>query len=138
MARSPIWPPSSPSEDCIERVSRRSRLGADEAFGATEAVLEALGDRISRGQVDDLAARLPAELARALKRGRARSKGAARPRSVDEFLRIISDRERGTPEQAKEHAQAVFATLREAVGEREFADTVAQLPKDYAPVLARP
>jgi uncharacterized protein (DUF2267 family) len=48
------------------------------------------------------------------------------------------DREDVTPEQAKEHARAVLATLREAVGEDEFADTVAQLPKDYAPALVPP
>lgn len=125
-------------EDFIERVCRRSGLAQDEAVRATQAVLEALGDRISGGQVDDLAARLPAALEQPLKRGKARSKGAARPLSLDEFLRAIADREGVTPEQAKDHARAVFATLREAVGEKEFADTVAQLPKDYAALLARP
>jgi len=125
-------------EDFIERVARRSGLARDEAVRATQAVLEALGERISKGQVDDLAARLPAELEQPLKRGTARSKGAARPLSLDEFVRAIANREGSTPEQAQGHAGSVFATLREAVGEKEFADTVAQLPKDYAPVLARP
>jgi uncharacterized protein (DUF2267 family) len=125
-------------EDFIERVARRSGLARDEAVRATQAVLEALGERISKGQVDDLAARLPAELEQPLKRGTARSKGAARPLSLDEFVRAIANREGSTPEQAQGHAGSVFATLREVVGEKEFADTVAQLPKDYAPVLARP
>ena len=125
-------------EHFIERVARRAGLARDEAVRATQAVLEALGERISAGQVDDLAARLPVELEQPLKRGKARSKGAARPLSLDEFVRAIADREGATADEAQEHARAVLATLREAVGEKEFADTVAQLPKEYAPVLARP
>jgi uncharacterized protein (DUF2267 family) len=125
-------------EDFIERVARRSGLQPHEAIHATEAVLEALAERISEGQVDDLAARLPGAFERPLKRGDAQSKGAARPLSLDEFVRSLAEREGVTPEQAKEHARAVFATLREAVGEKEFADTAAQLPKDYASLLARP
>jgi hypothetical protein len=32
----------------------------------------------------------------------------------------------------------VFATLREAVAQKEFADTLAQLPRDYVDALVRP
>jgi uncharacterized protein (DUF2267 family) len=125
-------------EDFIDRVARRAGVEPSDATRATRAVLEALGERISKGQVEDLAARLAAEVEQALKRGNARSKGAARPLSYDEFVRLIADREGVTPEDAKEHARAVLATLREAAGEKEFSDTVAQLPKDYLPLLARP
>jgi uncharacterized protein (DUF2267 family) len=125
-------------EDFIEHVARRSGLQPHDALRATEAVLEALADRISGGEVDDLAARLPAALQPPLERGKVQSNGAARPLSLDEFLRGSAEREGVTPEEAKEHARAVFATLREAVGEKEFSDVTAQLPKDYAALLARP
>jgi uncharacterized protein (DUF2267 family)/ribosome-associated translation inhibitor RaiA len=98
---------------------------------ATDAVLDALGERISEGQVSDLAALLPSETAKALKRGNARSKGQARPLSLIEFERRVSDLAGIPPEAAREHARAVFAALRAAVGEKEFADTVAQLPREY-------
>jgi uncharacterized protein (DUF2267 family) len=125
-------------EDFIERVARLSGLPPPDARRASEAVLEALADRISAGEVDDLAARLPAAFAPALDRGKARSKGVARPLSLDRFLQHIAEQEGVTPEQARQHARAVFATLREAIGEKEFADVTAQLPDDYAVLLPRP
>ncbi|MEA2227215.1 MAG: hypothetical protein QOF04_845, partial [Solirubrobacteraceae bacterium] len=118
------------------------RLGLDgrRAQRATEAVLEALGERVAGGQVDDLERLLPAELHPALERGRASGQGAARRMSVEEFeaeVARIEDVPRGA---AAEHARAVLATLREAVGEKEFADTKAQLPGEYRDLLsaARP
>lgn len=40
--------------------------------------------------------------------------------------------------EAREHARAVFATLREAITEQELSDTTDRLPKEYAAILARP
>jgi uncharacterized protein (DUF2267 family) len=42
-----------------------------------------------------------------------------------------------TPEEAHVHARAVFATLREVISAQEFADVSAQLPDEYAALLAR-
>jgi uncharacterized protein (DUF2267 family) len=43
----------------------------------------------------------------------------------------------GVPDDvAPEHARAVFLTLREAIPERELSNLLAQLPRDYEPVLA--
>lgn len=119
-------------EDFLEHVARRSGLQPHQALRATGAVLEALAERISGGEVDDLAARLPGALDPPLRRGNARSNGAAPPFSLDEFLQRIAEREGVTPAEARQHARAVMATVREAVGEDEFADVEAQLPKDYA------
>jgi uncharacterized protein (DUF2267 family) len=58
--------------------------------------------------------------------------------SLDDFLRRVAEREGVTPAEAREHARAVFATLREAVGEDEFRDVSVQLPLEYASVQARP
>jgi uncharacterized protein (DUF2267 family)/ribosome-associated translation inhibitor RaiA len=123
--------PSPSSGAFVARVTAHARVGPEVAELAADAVLQALGERISAGQVADLAALLPHELAAALKRGNARSKGEIRPLSLHEFTRLVSDLEGVPPEEAREHARAVFAALRERVTDKEFADTVAQLPAEY-------
>jgi uncharacterized protein (DUF2267 family) len=137
-AEQPDRPPPMTADEFVDRVGRRAGLDRDAARRAAEAVLEALADRITGGQVDDLAAQLPEALHRPLQRGKEQSNAAARPLSLDEFVGGIAEREGVPPAQAFEHARAVFATLREAVSEKEFSDTVAQLPDDYRALLARP
>jgi uncharacterized protein (DUF2267 family) len=56
--------------------------------------------------------------------------------SLDEFVRRVAEREGVGLEAAFEHARAVIATLREAVGEEEFRDVSAQLPQEYAAIEA--
>jgi uncharacterized protein (DUF2267 family) len=58
--------------------------------------------------------------------------------SLDAFLRLVAEREGVPPDKAREHTRAVFATLREAVSEKEFSDITNQLPKEFDAVLARP
>jgi uncharacterized protein (DUF2267 family) len=123
------------ADEFARLVAAYGRLDADIARVAADAVLDALGERLTSGEVDDLAALLPGELARALERGDARSKGAARPLSLVEFERRISDHESVTPDEARRHARAVFAALREAVGEKEFNDALAQLPDEFRVLL---
>ena len=114
-----------------ERVAQRAGLDPDDAARAIDAALEALAVRITGGQVEDLEAFLPGELQRPLERGRAETDGAAKPLPLDEFVRLIAEREGVTPDEAREHARAVFGVLREAVGDEEWRDTIAQLPQDY-------
>jgi uncharacterized protein (DUF2267 family) len=128
----------TPLETFVARVADRTRLDRDAALRATEAVLETLGERFSRGEVEDLAVELPPELRRPLERGDALSNGAARKMSLDEFLQAVAEREGATPEEAREHTRAVFATLREAISPKEFSDMTAQLPDEFSTVLARP
>jgi uncharacterized protein (DUF2267 family)/ribosome-associated translation inhibitor RaiA len=130
-ARSAAGAAPDPAEAFVARVAERARLDPQAARRAAGAVLDALGERISSGQVDDLAAHLPAELAKALKRGNARSKGHAKALSLAEFARRVSDREGVPPEEARAHARAVLLTLRDTVGPEEFGDTMAQLPAEY-------
>jgi uncharacterized protein (DUF2267 family) len=123
-------------KEFLERVARRAGLDDTAARRATEAVLETLAERVSGGEVDDLAAQLPSEFRPSLERGNARSNGAARPMSLKEFVLRISQREGVTPDQAREHARAVFAALREAISAKEWGDVVAQLPDDYSALFA--
>jgi uncharacterized protein (DUF2267 family) len=41
-------------------------------------------------------------------------------------------------EEAAEHTRAVFAALRELVSGKELSDIGAQLPQEFAPLLASP
>ena len=58
--------------------------------------------------------------------------------SLDRFLERVAMREGVSPEQAREHARAVFATLRDAIPEQEVFDIAAQLPQEFAAVEAFP
>jgi uncharacterized protein (DUF2267 family) len=55
--------------------------------------------------------------------------------SLDEFVGRIADREGVAWEDALEHARAVFATLREALPDKELADVLAQLARGYQEAL---
>jgi uncharacterized protein (DUF2267 family) len=80
---------------------------------------------------------IPPELHPALERGLRESRDARRM-SVEEFLDHIAERERISREEALEHTRAVFAALRELITGKEFSDVAAQLPREYAPLLAAP
>ena len=100
------------------------------AAQAVRATLNVLGQRLST-EAEDLAAQLPAELAEALP-----TDGSVERFGVQEFYERVADREgRGcTPEQARQHARAVTAALRAAVGP-EYRDVLDQLPGDYADLM---
>jgi uncharacterized protein (DUF2267 family) len=119
-----------PVEAFLDRVAARAGLDADGARRASDAVLETLAERIAAGEVDDLISRLPVALHAALKRGRARHPEARRM-SLERFVGRVAEREGVPPEQARAHARAVLATVREAVGE-EFYDVTVQLSPEYA------
>lgn len=126
-------PPDAMSyEDFVDRVAERAVLDRERAQRATDAGLEELAIRITGGQVDDLERLLAPELRPPLERGRARSRGAAESLTLDTFLAEIARREGVDRGQATEHARAVLRTLREAVGEKEWHDTTAQLPDEYS------
>jgi uncharacterized protein (DUF2267 family) len=119
-------------------VAERAGLEVEAAALATAAVLETLGERITHGEVEDLKAELPPELHPPLDAGDKLSHGAARRMPLREFVDRVAEREAAIPEQALVDARAVFGTLRQAVTEKEFSDVTAQLPREYAPLLARP
>jgi uncharacterized protein (DUF2267 family) len=120
----------------LDRVAERAGLDRNGARKATEAVLEVLALRVSAGQVEDLRPYLPYELRPALDRGLNRSRGRALPLSLSEFIDRLTQREGVSGQEAPAHARAVLSVLREAVGEKEFQDTAAQLPREYETLLA--
>ena len=119
----------------VRRVAERGNLDDEAARRATEATLRTLAERIAGGQVDDLIVHTPMELHAALERGRAATDGQPVPMRLERFVQRIAEREGVSPHQAVEHARAVFAVLRETVGDEEFFDVVVQLPEDYVRTL---
>ena len=102
----------------------------DHAEQAVRATLTVLGQRLST-EAEDLAAQLPAEFAQCLRGG-----ALVERFDLQEFYRRVAAEEGHgcTPEQARQHARAVTAALREAVG-GEYRDLLAQLPDDYGDLM---
>jgi uncharacterized protein (DUF2267 family) len=115
-------------EEFINEVADRAGVDRAKAEEFTRATLVTLGERVTRGEADDLAAQLPEELKLHLIAG----PPEAEPFDIDEFLRRIADRsgavERTEGERA---ARAVLTTLRRATTAGEFEDMLAQLPEEF-------
>jgi uncharacterized protein (DUF2267 family) len=99
----------------------------EHAERAVRATLTVLGQRLST-EASDLAAQLPPELAACLP-----ADAAVERFGLGEFYeRVAAEEGQGcTPEQARQHARAVTAALRETVG-AEYLQVLDQLPGDYA------
>lgn len=128
-------PRSEEGEEFYRRVAELAGSDEEAARRATDAALEALADRITGGEVDDLMKLVPPELHPPLRRGKAKSNGAARPLTLEQFIHEIAELEGTDEEQAQRDARMVFHVLREIVGENELHDVFEQVPDDYAFVL---
>jgi uncharacterized protein (DUF2267 family) len=113
----------------VDRVARRTGSSQERAAELTRATLATLTDRLTGGEVLDLAAQLPKPLQGLLKpdpRGEAADRfGAA------EFVSRVSERAGVDETTARNAVRAVFCTLREAINSGEFRDVVSQLPRDF-------
>jgi uncharacterized protein (DUF2267 family) len=117
-------------DEFLTVVEQITDSGRDRAQQAARATLETLGERIASGEARDLAEQLPPELAPWIA-----TDGRAQRFDVDEFLHRVAKREGANLEEAERHARAVFEALRRTVTPQEYADTVAELPKTFAPLL---
>jgi uncharacterized protein (DUF2267 family) len=112
--------------DYIQVVRQRAGIRSDDAAKkAIESVLEVLGQRITIGQAEDLAAALPPEL-----RPYLRQLPEAQVFGLAEFLRRVSERESVDSGTAEEHARAVLSVLAEWIPRAELRDTLEQIPND--------
>ncbi|SFL73814.1 DUF2267 domain-containing protein [Geodermatophilus ruber] len=120
-------------EEFIERVAERAGVSREHAAKLTEATLKVLADRISGGEDLDLAAMLPDELARHLRRPHQKQ---PKKYGFDEFVGKVRDRADGVPrKEIRPGIRAVLLTLREVAGEKEFRDALAQLPHEFEQLL---
>jgi uncharacterized protein (DUF2267 family) len=117
--------------DPVTSVARAAGIDRARAERATRAVLYTLAERLSVGEARDLAERLPAPLS-----GWLYTTTGPEPFRYDEFLRRVAEREGTDVSTAARDARAVFWALGETVGRDEIEDVAAELPHDFAEVVA--
>ncbi|MFZ4130190.1 DUF2267 domain-containing protein [Streptomyces cellulosae] len=106
----------------------------DEAAHVTNAVLEVLAQRISPGEVRDLASQLPGPLGQVLVNAAPQQ---ARSFGIEEFLRRVAERTGARPRTAEWDAGAVLSTLGDAVTGGELNQIISQLPSSYAALFGK-
>lgn len=118
-------------DEFIGLVQNRARLASNgEAVRATRATLEVLGTRLYGGEVEDLAAQLPAEVGHYL-----RQVESNETFGLDEFFERVSRHEQVDLPEAVHHARAVISVIQEAVSPGEIEDVRAQLPAEFNPLF---
>lgn len=120
-------------DEFIDRVAERASVSREQAATLTQATLRILADRISGGQDVDLADQLPEKLARMLRKA---PQKLPEKYGFDEFVQKVRDLAEEVPAEAVlPGIRAVMLTLRDAVAEKEFRDTMAQLPHEFRELL---
>ncbi|MGY0008009.1 DUF2267 domain-containing protein [Micromonospora sp. I033] len=113
----------------VDRVARRTGTSEERATELTRATLETLAERLTGGEVLDLAAQLPKPLQRLLN-PHPRTEAADRFGAA-EFVARVAQRAAVDENAARDGIRAVFCTLREAITGGEFQDVAVQLPRDF-------
>ena len=114
----------------IETVREAAHVDDDEAGRAACATLTTLSERITAGETEDMAERLPPELGSCLK-----PTPRPEPFHVDTFVERLAMRAHVDRPSAERDAKAVFAALWAALGPDEFHDIRSQLPRDFHALL---
>jgi uncharacterized protein (DUF2267 family) len=121
-------------EEFIKHVQSVAQLNSsEEAERATRATLETIRERIVGNEAKDLASQLPKQLGEFL-HGREGENG--QHFGLEEFIKMVSEKENVEPTAAVIHVRAVFAVLQSAVSPGEFADLHANFSPDYAEMFA--
>jgi uncharacterized protein (DUF2267 family) len=117
----------------VGHVQNRARLGTQgEAVRAIRATLETLGERMVKGQAENLAAQLPQEIGYYLQQ----QADTTDRFSLDEFFERVAKRENVDMPDATHHARAVVSVLAEAVPPGQLQRVKGQLPDEFEPLFA--
>jgi uncharacterized protein (DUF2267 family) len=119
-------------EEFVRKVLERTEA-ADrfEAEKTAVVVLQALCDRLTGKEANDLLAQLPGMFKELVI-----ASPSQLPISADEFVARVAAELEISREEATTRIRAVLATLREAVTRGEFQDVLEQLDPEYADFLA--
>jgi len=119
---------------------RRAAYGsrvAREGHVATNATLEALGQRITGGEAKNIASQLPERLGDRLRA----EAGEAGELSVEGFLDRVGDHERDRGQvdpsaaDVEEHVRGVLSALGDTVSGSELEDARDRLPSEFDPLF---
>jgi uncharacterized protein (DUF2267 family) len=110
-----------------ERVADLLGVPVDEAETLVEATLRTLAQRISGGEAEDLAERVPPHLRPLLVKDREEAEAFR----YEEFVERVAEDADVDLTTAAQAVAAVLRVLRDVVGEKEFRDALSQLPKEF-------
>jgi uncharacterized protein (DUF2267 family) len=117
----------------VDKVGEKTGLDSrDEVVQTIEAVLETLGERLTRDEQDHLAAQLPNELKDVVRK----RYGADRFMLEDFYNRVRARADMGYPDAVK-RSRAVLEVVQLAVSPGEMEDILAELPEEYLEVFGR-
>lgn len=108
---------------------------ADEARVAARTTVRTLGERISRGEAENVATYLQGDAEEWILDEDLEQAAAF---GVEEFVDRIADRAGVSDDQAQVYARAVTDVLEDVVPTRELRQATAQLPPEYDAVLSLP
>jgi uncharacterized protein (DUF2267 family) len=115
----------------IKEVKERAGIDErEEAETTTLVILQALADRLTGEEADDLVAQLPEPL-----KSEILVTNEPITMSVAEFVDWVADELEISPDEARKRIRAVFDVLKEAVTPGEFHDLLVQLPSGYAELV---
>ncbi|WP_214367776.1 DUF2267 domain-containing protein [Pseudonocardia sp. H11422] len=121
-------------EEFIRKVSERAGVSPEDAEVLARATLETLAERLSGGEADDLAALVPPPLRTYLQRS---PQKPAVSYGLSAFIERVRTRAGDAGWATTDAVRAVLVTLREAVGDKEFRDAMAQLPREFEEMLSQ-
>ncbi|GGM39922.1 hypothetical protein GCM10011608_25900 [Micromonospora sonchi] len=113
----------------VDQVARRTGTSSQRAVELIRATLATLAERLTGGEVLDLAVQLPEPLRPPLRP--TPDTEAAQRFGAAEFVARVALRSSVEEPAARDVTGAVFTTLREAVTGGEFDELVVRLPRDY-------
>lgn len=119
-------------DDILDATARRAGLDSEQAAErAVIATLTTLGEHVSKGQSQQIAAQLPPEISDATT---SRSTDSPEEFAVDEFVHRVATREGDevSEDEAVGHVRAVMAALADAGVRHELQDAREQLPNEFA------
>jgi uncharacterized protein (DUF2267 family) len=114
-------------DEFVQTVAERANVPPDLAKALIHATMFTLGERITGGQVRDLAAQLPTGLQPPV----IPPEEVAQRFGVEEFVQRVEKRANVDETLARKGVRAVFATMRDAVSKKEFQDVMDQLPNEF-------
>ncbi|MFV2103251.1 DUF2267 domain-containing protein [Micromonospora sp. LOL_024] len=117
----------------VDQVARRAGTSWQRAVELTRATLETLAERLTGGEVLDLAVQLPEPLRLPLRP--TPDIEAAERFGAAEFVARVALRAEVQEPAARDAVRAVFVTVRQAVSGGEFDELVVQLPRDYRDIV---